>query len=52
MDVSTAISQRCSVRAYKATDLEEDKLSKIVEAARLSPLALKIGKKFPERRSL
>ena len=35
----TAISQRSSVRAYKATDVEEDKLKKILEAARLSPSA-------------
>ena len=39
MNVSTAISQRSSVRAYKATDVEEDKLRKILEAARLSPSA-------------
>jgi len=39
MDVSTAISQRCSVRAYKATDVEENKLKKILEAGRLSPSA-------------
>src|SRR4030043_303037 len=39
MDVFTAINQRCSVRAYKATDVEEDKLKKILEAARLSPSA-------------
>src|SRR4030067_2404361 len=39
MYVFTAISQRCSVRAYKATDVEEDKLKKILEAARLSPSA-------------
>jgi nitroreductase len=39
MDVFTAISQRTSVRAYKATDVEEDKLRKILEAARLSPSA-------------
>jgi nitroreductase len=39
MDVVTAISQRSSVRAYKATDVEEDKLKKILEAARLSPSA-------------
>jgi len=37
MDVMTAISQRCSVRAYKETPVEEDKLKKILEAARLSP---------------
>ena len=39
MDVFTAISQRCSVRAYKSNDVEEDKVKKILEAARLSPSA-------------
>ena len=39
MDVFTAISQRSSVRAYKSADVEEDKLKKILEAARLSPSA-------------
>jgi nitroreductase len=39
MDVFDAISQRSSVRAYKTTDVEEDKLKKILEAARLSPSA-------------
>ncbi len=39
MDVFTAISQRSSVRAYKATDVEEDKLKKILEAGKLSPSA-------------
>jgi len=39
MDVFAAISQRSSVRAYKATDIEEGKLTKILEAARLSPSA-------------
>jgi len=39
MDVFDAISQRCSVRAYKATDVEEVKLKKILEAARLAPSA-------------
>jgi nitroreductase len=39
MEVFTAISQRYSVRAYKTTDVEEDKLKKILEAARLSPSA-------------
>jgi nitroreductase len=39
MDVFTAISQRSSVRSYKATDVEEDKLKKILEAARLSSSA-------------
>jgi nitroreductase len=39
MDVSAAISQRSSVRAYKTTDVEEDKLKRVLEAARLSPSA-------------
>jgi nitroreductase len=39
MDVFTAISQRSSVRVYKASDVEEDKLKKILEAARLAPSA-------------
>ena len=39
MDVFTAISQRCSVRAYKERDVEEEKLNKILEAGRLSPSA-------------
>jgi nitroreductase len=39
MDVFTAISQRCSVRAYKTTDVDEDNLRKVLEAARLSPSA-------------
>ncbi len=39
MDVFTAISQRSSVRAYKETDVKEDNLKKILEAARLSPSA-------------
>ena len=30
MDVSVAISQRSSVRAYKAMDVEEDKLKKVL----------------------
>lgn len=37
MDVFTAISQRWSVRSYKATDVEEEKLKRILEAGRLSP---------------
>ena len=37
MDVFTAISQRWSVRSYKATDVEEEKLKRILEAVRLSP---------------
>jgi nitroreductase len=39
MDVFSAISQRCSIRAYKTTDVEEDKLKKVLEAGRLSPSA-------------
>src|SRR4030066_1122597 len=39
MDVFTAINQRSSVRAYNTNDVEEDKLKKILEAARLSPSA-------------
>ena len=39
MDVFTAISQRSSVRAYKATDVEDEKLKKVLEAGRLSPSA-------------
>jgi nitroreductase len=39
MDVSTAISQRRSVRTYRDTDVGEDQLRKILEAARLSPSA-------------
>jgi len=39
MDVFTAFRQRRSVRAYKAVEVEEEKLKKILEAARLSPSA-------------
>jgi len=39
MDVFTAISQRSSIRSYKTTDVQEDKLKKVLEAARLSPSA-------------
>jgi len=39
VEVFTAIRQRRSVRAYKNTHVEEDKLRKILEAARLSPSA-------------
>jgi len=39
MDVFTAIRQRRSVRAYKAVEVEEEKLKKILEVARLSPSA-------------
>jgi nitroreductase len=39
MDVFTAVSQRRSVRAYKAVEVGEEKIGKILEAARLSPSA-------------
>ena len=39
MDVFTAIKQRRSVRAYKPAEIEEDKLKKVLEAARLAPSA-------------
>jgi len=39
MDGSIAIRERTSTRAYKATDVEEDKLRKVLEAARLSSSA-------------
>ena len=39
MDVFTAIKQRSSVRSYKPDDVEEDKLKRVLEAARLSPSA-------------
>jgi nitroreductase len=39
MNVCDAINQRSSVRSYKATDVEEEKITKILEAARLSPSA-------------
>jgi len=39
MDVFSAIAERRSVRAYKDIDVEEEKLKKILEAARLSPSA-------------
>ncbi len=39
MDVFTAIRQRCSVRSYKTTDIEEDNVKKVLEAGRFSPSA-------------
>jgi nitroreductase len=39
MDVMTAISGRRSVRLFRDTDIEEDKLNLILEAARLAPSA-------------
>ncbi len=39
MSVQTAISERRSIRAYKDTPVEEEKLQQVLEAARLSPSA-------------
>ena len=39
MDVFTAIQGRRSIRKYKSTPVEEEKLSKVLEAARLAPSA-------------
>ena len=39
MDVFKAISERRSVRAYKSVEVEDEKLVKVLEAARLSPSA-------------
>jgi nitroreductase len=39
MDVFEAISRRRSIRKYKTTPVEEDKLDKILEAARIAPSA-------------
>jgi nitroreductase len=39
MDVYTAISQRRSVRAYKDRAVEDEKLKKVLDAARLAPSA-------------
>lgn len=39
MDVMKAIKSRRSIRAYKNTEVEEEKLKLILEAARLSPSA-------------
>jgi len=39
MEVFTAIRERRSVRAYKDTDVEEEKLKKVLDAARLAPSA-------------
>ena len=39
MNVSEAIRQRYSVRAYQDRPVEEDKLKRIMEAARLAPSA-------------
>jgi len=37
MDVLEAIAKRKSIRAYKTTPVPEDKLNKVLEAARLAP---------------
>ena len=39
MDVFTAISQRKSVRAYKDRKIDEDTLSRVLEAGRIAPSA-------------
>jgi nitroreductase len=39
MDVFTAVSGRRSIRSYQDGDIEDDKLSRILEAARLAPSA-------------
>ncbi|MBN1163090.1 MAG: nitroreductase family protein [Candidatus Krumholzibacteriota bacterium] len=37
MDIYEAIKQRTSVRAYKPDPVEDDKLNRVLEAARLAP---------------
>ena len=39
MDVSQAIQLRKSVRAYQDKEIENEKLNKVLEAARLAPSA-------------
>lgn len=39
MDVFMAISQRKSIRKYKGTAVEEDKLRRVLEAGRIAPSA-------------
>jgi nitroreductase len=39
MDVFEAISKRRSVRSYKDSEIDEEKLKKVLEAARLAPSA-------------
>jgi nitroreductase len=39
MDVFTAISNRRSIRAYQAKEVEQSKIDRILEAGRLSPSA-------------
>lgn len=39
MDIFTAIQERRSIRKYQSTPIEEEKLTKVLEAARLAPSA-------------
>jgi len=39
MDVSEAIEVRRSIRKYKSTEVEDHKLKKIIESARIAPSA-------------
>jgi nitroreductase len=39
MDVSEAVHKRQSVRAYDSTPIQDEKLNKVLEAARLAPSA-------------
>ncbi len=39
MDVSKAIEDRRSIRRYKTADVEDDKVDKILESARIAPSA-------------
>jgi nitroreductase len=39
MDVLETIKERRSIRSYKDTDIEEEKLKKVLDAARLAPSA-------------
>ncbi|SKA99628.1 Nitroreductase [Caloramator quimbayensis] len=39
MDYFDIVKKRCSIRAFKSDEIEEEKLSKILEAARLAPTA-------------
>jgi nitroreductase len=39
MDVSKSIEERRSIRKYKSTAVEQDKLDKILESARIAPSA-------------
>lgn len=39
MDFLTLAKQRCSVRRFKKTEVEEEKLEKLLEAAHVAPTA-------------